>query len=550
VAEYHAGPTGLKRWLTTCDHKDIGLMYIWFSFVGFIIGGIMALLVRLELFDSKAETFVYNSTYNHAFSLHALAMIFLFVMPLFAGFGNYIVPLQIGARDMAFPRINALGFWLLIPGALLMLAGSIMKVFHVMPKEALAQGGWTLYAPLNGAGCGIVNDVPGVCVPGPGTDLLIMGLHILGISSILGAINFIVTIVKERRKGIGWHDLSLFGWSILTMAILLAFGTPTLTVALTMMLFDRNYGTGFFVPQFGGDPLMWQHLFWFFGHPEVYILILPGMGMISEVLPRMARKPIFGYHAIAYSTIAIGIFGFMVWVHHMFTTGLDPYFRAVFMAMTFAIGVPTGVKIFNWLATLWHGQIQFKAPMLFALGFLSMFVIGGINGVFTASIPIDYNLQETYWVVSHIHYVLFGGSVLAIFAGTYYWFPRFTGRMYSESLARWHFALAMIGLNMVFFTMHFLGLQGMPRRYASYDPALEQMNQFATVGAFILAFSTLLFFINMLWSMKKGPYASADPWRAGPKALEWATMPRVRAPATPLPYEVEPAKAGPETVKA
>jgi cytochrome c oxidase subunit I len=547
VVEYHAQPTGLKRWLTTCDHKDIGLLYFWFSLVGFVVGGLLAVIIRLELMDSTGNTFVYDETYNVAVTLHAISMIFLFIMPLFAGFGNYFVPLQIGAKDMAFPRINALGFWILIPGALFVWSGVIVKVFF--PRTdllgKLPQGGWTMYAPLNGVGCG--NGLE-VCFPGIGTDLMLMGLHILGISSILGAINFIVTIVKERKPGMGWHDISLFSWSILTMAILLAFGTPTLTVALTMLLFDRNFATSFFVPQLGGDALMWQHLFWFFGHPEVYILILPAFGIISEVLPRMARKPIFGYHAIAYSTIAIGVFGFMVWVHHMFTTGISPYFRAVFMAMTFAIGVPTGVKIFNWLATLWHGQIIFRAPMLFVIGFLSMFVIGGINGVFTASIPIDFNLQDTYWVVSHIHYVLFGGSVLAIFAGIYYWFPRMSGRMYNESLARWHFALSMIGLNIVFFTMHFLGLRGMPRRYATYEPALEQMNLFASIGAFILAFATLLFFINLFWSWRRGAPAPADPWRAGPKALEWKTMPRVRAPATPMPYEAETAP-GAETVK-
>ncbi len=536
-------------------------MYIVFAFVGLIVGGLLAMLVRLELMTPET-TFVHDETYNAAFTLHALSMIFLFVMPIFAGFGNYIVPLQIGAKDMAFPRINALGFWLLIPAAFFIWMPMFVQLFATwgaklgfiasassfLPDVRPASGGWTLYAPLNGVGCG--TDGLTICQSGYGTDFLVGGLLIVGVSSILGAINFMVTIFKERKPGMRMHDISLFSWSILTMAILLAFATPTLTAALTMLFMDRNFATNFFVTSAGGDPIMWQHLFWFFGHPEVYILILPGMGMISEVLPRMVRKPIFGYRAIAYSTVAIGVFGFGVWVHHMFTTGSSPYFRSFFMAMTFAIGVPTGVKIFNWLATLWHGQIQFKAPLLFAVGFLSMFVIGGINGVFTASIPIDYNLHDTYWVVSHLHYVLFGGSALAIFAGTYYWWPRLSGRMYSETLALWHFALAMIGLNMVFFTMHFLGLEGMPRRYATYDPAFEQMNVIASIGSFILGFSTLLFFINLWWSLKRGPVAPFDPWRAGPKVLEWATMPRVVAPKTPMPYEVDAIQAQEPPVKA
>ncbi len=529
--EFHEKPSGLKRYLFSTNHREIGILYIVTAFIAFFIGGAMAMIVRWELMDAPGETVVYNETYNALMSMHAITMIFLFVMPMFAGLGNYLVPLMIGAKDMAFPRINALSYWFIPPGALLIWCGFIFQIFGIFENVRPAAGGWTLYVPLSTA-CE-------TCSPSLGVDLLIVGLQLVGLASILGAINFIVTIVRMRAPGMTMHKIPLFCWAMLTTSLLLAFATPSLTVALSMLLMDRNFGATFFDFTMGGDVILWQHLFWFFGHPEVYILILPGMGIISEVIPRLARKPIFGYHAIAYSTLAIGILGFTVWVHHMFTTGISQTMRIAFMAMTMAIGIPTGVKIFNWLATLWHGSISFRAPMLFAIGFLSMFVIGGINGVFTASIPVDYNLHDTYWVVSHLHYVLFGGSALAIWAGMYYWYPHFTGRMYNEKLAMWHFIFTFIGLNMVFFTMHFLGMQGMPRRVAVYDPYFQDLNVIASIGAFILGASQLLFPINWLISRKKGPIAPADPWRAGHESLEWKHAVTVTRPPTPMPYEVK-----------
>jgi cytochrome c oxidase subunit 1 len=535
--EFHEKPSGLRRWLFSTNHREIGILYLFTGFFSFFVGGLMAMIVRWELMDAKGETVVYNETYNALMSVHALTMIFLFVMPTFAGFGNYLIPLMIGAKDMAFPRINALSYWFIPPGALLIWSGFLLHAFNVkhggVPIHPPA-GGWTMYVPLNAAQFS----------PGIGPDLLIIGLQLLGIGSILGALNFIVTIVRMRAPNMTIHQMPLFAWAVLTTSILLAFATPSLTVALFMLLFDRHFGSNFFDFTQGGDVIMWQHLFWFFGHPEVYILILPGMGIISEVIPRMSRKPIFGYHAIAYSTLAIGLLGFMVWVHHMFTTGISLGIRTAFMAMTMAIGIPTGVKVFNWLATMWNGVISFRAPMLFAIGFLSMFVIGGINGVFTASIPVDYQLQDTYWVVSHLHYVLFGGSALAIFAGFYYYFPHFTGRMYNERMAQIHFALTFIGLNMVFFTMHILGTQGMPRRVAVYDPAFEQLNILASIGAFILGLAQLLIPINFFYSKFRGPIANQDPWRAGHNSLEWTHAVKAGTPATPMPYEVqEPTKS-------
>jgi cytochrome c oxidase subunit I len=533
--EFHEKPSGLKRYLFSTNHREIGILYIVTALIAFFVGGAMALIVRWELMDAVGETVVYNETYNALMSMHAITMIFLFVMPMFAGLGNYLVPLMIGAKDMAFPRINALSYWFIPPGALLIWCGFIFQAFGIFDNVRPAAGGWTMYVPLSTA-CA-------TCSPSLGVDLLIVGLQLLGLASILGAINFIVTIVRMRAPGMTMHKIPLFCWAMLTTSILLAFATPSLTVALSMLLMDRNFGGTFFDFTMGGDVILWQHLFWFFGHPEVYILVLPGMGVISEVIPRLARKPIFGYHAIAYSTLAIGILGFLVWVHHMFTTGISQTMRIAFMAMTMAIGIPTGVKIFNWLATLWHGSISFRAPMLFAIGFLSMFVIGGINGVFTASIPVDYNLHDTYWVVSHLHYVLFGGSALAIFAGLYYWYPHFTGRMYNERLAMWHFIFTFIGLNMVFFTMHFLGMQGMPRRVAVYDPYYQNLNIIASIGAFILGFSQLLMPINHFISRKNGPIAPEDPWRAGHEALEWKSAVTVVRRPTPMPYEVkEPEK--------
>lgn len=489
----------LKRWLTTTNHKEIGILYIVTSFGFFIVGGVLALLMRTNL-AYPGQSIVDNGTYNRLFSTHGTTMIFLFIIPVLTGFGNYFVPLLIGARDMAYPRINALGYWLLPPAGILIYIGN-------------APVGWTGYVPLS-------------IQEGASVNFWIVGLLIVGTSSILGAINFIVTIFKLRAPGVTFRNLPLFVWSVLVTAFMVVLATPVLAAGLTMVLTDRLLHTCFFSTLSGctsggtalGDPILYQHLFWFYSHPAVYIMILPAMGMISEVIPVMSRKPIFGYRAIAYSTVAIGLLGFTVWVHHMFTTGIDLTVRVPFMIATLTIAVPSGVKVFNWLATMWGGKILLKTPMLFAIGFLSMFVIGGISGVFQASIPVDYQVQDTYFVVAHLHYVLFGGSVLGLFAGTYFWYPRMTGRMYDERLGKLHFWLTMIGLNMVFFTMHFLGLMGMPRRYASYtellpfQPLLLPLNQLATIGAFILAFGQLPFIYNMIRSRWVGRVVVEDPW--------------------------------------
>jgi cytochrome c oxidase subunit I len=521
-------------------------MYIVTAWIAFVIGGLMAMLMRLELMTPRI-TWVSAQAYSELFTVHAITMIFLFVMPLAAGLANYFVPIQIGAKDMAYPRINALSFWLIPPAIVLLWIGFLMRaisaqlpaLYEVLPAflqdiRPLATG-WTGYVPLSTS----------LYSPSIGTDFWIIALVLLGTGSTLGAINFITTIVKLRRPGMTFHHMPLFCWSMLVTAFLLLLATPALTVALVMLLLDRNFATGFYNPIMGGDVMTWQHLFWFFGHPEVYILILPAMGMINEALPRMVRKPIFGYHAMAWAIAAIGVLGFAVWVHHMFTTGIDPRIRAAFMAMTMAIGIPTGIKIFNWLATIWQGDILFKAPMLFTAGFISMFVIGGINGVFTASIPLDYALHNTYWVVSHIHYVLFGGATMGLFAGMYYWWPKITGRMYSEKLAAWHFWTTLISLNVVFFTMHFKGIAGMPRGAATYPAFLQDMNILASLGAFGLGASQIFFFWMAFHSLKKGKPAPDNPWDAGPECLEWHEWANIEAPDEEGPRSVPGPGPGP-----
>ena len=498
--EYPTVRAFVRRWVTTTDHKEIGILYIVTSFSFFVLGGVMALLMRTNL-AFPGESIVDNATYNRLFSTHGTVMIFLFIIPVLVGFSNYFVPLLIGAKDMAYPRINALGYWMIPPAGTLILIGN-------------APVGWTGYVPL-------------AIQEGASVNFWLAGLIILGTSSIIGSVNFLVTIFKLRAPGVTFKNLSLFVWSVLTTQFMVLMATPVLAAGLTMVLADRLLHTCFFstfaacTTSTGvaiADPILYQHLFWFYSHPAVYIMILPSMGMISEVIPVMSRRPIFGYKAIAYSTVAIGLLGFTVWVHHMFTTGIDIWVRIPFMMATVTIAVPSGVKVFNWLATMWGGKILLKTPMLFAIGFLSMFVIGGISGVFQASIPVDYQLQDTYFVVAHLHYVLFGGSVLGLFAGTYFWYPRITGRMYDERLGKIHFWLTLVGLNLVFFTMHFLGLMGMPRRYASYDvllpfqPLLLPLNQLATVGAFILAFGQLPFLYNMIKSRWVGTVVTEDPW--------------------------------------
>ncbi len=432
----------LYEWVTTTDHKKIGVMYIINSFVFFFIGGILALGVRTELAQPGLQ-FVSDSTYNELFTMHATFMIFLFVIPMLAGFGNYIVPLQIGAPDMAFPRINALSLWMLP------LAGILLLLSFVIAGGSAAAG-WTSYAPLS-------EDRPLAAV-GAGQDLWIMALVLIGTSSILGAVNFLVTMFKMRAPGMTLFRMPIMTWTVLVTSVLVLMATPVITSALIMLFIDRNYGGSFFDPANGGDAILYQNIFWFYSHPAVYVMVLPAMGMISEILPVFSRKPLFGYKAFVFATAAIGALGFSVWAHHMFTTGA--VYLPFFSLMTFLIAVPTGVKFFNWIFTMWGGQLMLKTPLLFALGFLSMFLIGGINGAFSASVPVDFALHDTYWVVAHLHYVLFGGSVFGIMAGLYYWFPKITGRMMSESLGKVQFVLMFIGFNMTFFPMHELGLAG------------------------------------------------------------------------------------------
>jgi cytochrome c oxidase subunit 1 len=493
---------GLYAWLTTTDHKKIGIMYLINSIIFFLAGGILAMIVRLEL-AAPGMQLVSEAFYNQAFTMHASFMLFLFVIPILAGFGNYLVPLQIGAPDMAFPRINALSFWLLPLGGALMASG-------FLASGGAAASGWTEYPPLSGAQ-----------FSGTGTDLWIMGLTLIGTSSILGSINFLVTIFKMRAPGMTLFRMPILVWTVLVTSVLVLMATPVLTSALVMLFIDRNYGGHFFDPANGGNAVLYQNVFWFYSHPAVYIMILPAMGIVSEILPVFSRKPLFGYKAFIFATVAIGALGFSVWAHHMFTTGA--VFLPFFSLMTFLIAVPTGVKMFNWIATMWRGKLTFETPMLFAIGFLTLFLLGGINGAFSAAVPVDFAIHDTYWVVAHIHYVLFGGSVFAIFAGIYYWFPKMTGRMLGEGLGKIQFVLMFIGFNLTFFPMHQLGLAGMPRRIADYAASTgwSELNMVATVGGFVIAFSMLPFFWNVLVSLRNGKVASDDPWEAN--TLEWAT---------------------------
>ena len=502
----------LYEWLTTTDHKKIGIMYLINSMVFFIAGGILALVVRAELAFPGMQI-VSEEFYNQAFTMHASFMLFLFIIPILAGFGNYVVPLQIGAPDMAFPRINALSLWLLPLGGLLMASGFIVS-------GGAAAAGWTEYPPLSGA-----------TYAGTGTDLWIMGLTLIGTSSILGAINFLVTIFKMRAPGMTLFRMPILVWTVLVTSVLVLMATPVLTSALIMLFIDRNYGGHFFDPANGGNPILYQNVFWFYSHPAVYIMILPAMGIISEILPVFSRKPLFGYKAFVFATVGIGALGFSVWAHHMFTTGA--VFLPFFSLMTFLIAVPTGVKMFNWLATMWGGQLTFNTPLLFALGFLALFLIGGLNGAFSAAVPVDFALHDTYWVVAHLHYVLFGGSVFGVFAGIYYWFPKMTGRMLNEGLGKLQFVLLFVGMNMTFFPMHQLGLAGMPRRIADYaaNAGWSELNLVATIGGFTIAVSMLPFFWNVLISLRSGKVAGDDPWEAN--TLEWATS------SPPPPYNFD-----------
>jgi cytochrome c oxidase subunit 1 len=518
---------GIGAWLTTPDHKKIGILYMVSTFVFFLLGGLAALLVRLQLALPEAPPFQ-AELYNQIFTVHASVMIFLFIIPFgIGGLGNYFVPLMIGARDMAFPKINALSFWMILPAGLMILSGFWFPDPTGHFATGAADAGWTSYPPLSARG--------------PfGQSLWFVGVFILGASSILGAMNFLVTILNMRTPGMTMHRLPLFVWAMLTTSFIQLIATPALAAALLMVLADRHIGTHFFDPAGGGDVLGYQHGFWFYSHPAVYIMILPYFGIISEVLQVFSRKPIFGYKAVAYSTAAIGVLGFLVWAHHMFTVGLPVISQSFFMLMTMLIAIPTGIKIFNWAATLWGGHLNFKTPLLFALGFLTMFVIGGISGVYSAVVPVDYELHDTYFIVGHIHYVLFGGSVFAVFAGAYYWFPKITGRLYSESLGAWHFWLMLIGFNLTFFPMHILGVQGMQRRIATYpiETGFLTLNIVETIGAFLLGMSMLIFVWNAWVSRSRGAVAGNDPWLANtlewlttspPPAYNFGSLPRIRS---------------------
>jgi cytochrome c oxidase subunit 1 len=518
-------PTGWTSWVTTTDHKRIGIMYLVLTFGFFILGGVEALLIRLQLAVPNNDLLT-PQTYNELFTMHGTTMIFLFVVPVMAGFGNYFVPLMIGARDMAFPKLNALSFWLLVAGGVVFYASLFFS-----PPEC----GWTCYSPLSDT----------EYLPSGGVDAWIFLIHLTGLSSLVGAVNFYATIANMRAPGMGWGRLPLFVWAILTYAVLLILALPVIAAAVTLLLTDRHFGTNFYDPGNGGSPLLWQHLFWFFGHPEVYIMVLPGFGIISEVLPVFARKPIFGYKAIAAATLVIAFLGLLVWAHHMFTTPSPSLVLIFFMMSSFLIAVPTGVKIFNWIATLWRGTIEYTTSLLFAVGFIGTFLIGGITGIFVAVFPVDWQLHDTYFIVAHFHYVLMGGAVFAIFSGLYYWFPKMSGRMLGEGLGKTSFWLMLIGFHATFLVQHSAGMEGMPRRIYEYSDVqdLAILNLISTIGAFILGLGILVTAINVLVSLKKGPIAGPDPWKGN--TLEWFTTsppPVNNFDAVPRIRSVEPMK--------
>jgi cytochrome c oxidase subunit I len=495
--------TGLASWLTTVDHKRIGVLYGVTAFAFFLIGGVEALLLRVQLARPENRFLDFDS-YNQVFTMHGLTMIFLVVMPLSAAFFNYLIPLMIGARDVAFPRLNAFSYWVFVLGGIFLYSSFFLG--------GAPNGGWFAYQ----------NQTSVVFSPGTGLDYYALGIQMLGVASLASAVNFIVTILNERAPGMTLMRMPVFVWMTLVVSFLLLFAMPVIAIALFEMGFDRLFGTNFFNPAAGGDPVLWQHLFWLFGHPEVYILILPAMGIVSEVLPTFSRKPLFGYAAVVFSGIAIGFMGWGVWAHHMFTVGLGPVANAAFALSTMFIAVPTGVKIFNWMGTLWGGSIRFTTPMLFAIGFVAMFIIGGLSGVTHAVTPADAQQQDSYYIVAHIHYVLFGGAIFGLFSGAYYWIPKVSGRLLNERLGKVHFWLMLIGFNLTFAPMHILGLEGMRRRIPTYAEGLgwDMWNLVATIGSFVIALSILTFMINVVRTMMRGKEAGADPWDA--RTLEWS----------------------------